>query len=484
MDLYSQNIPADTDFRSRHPPDRKKVLPPMAEKQLKKNYGNMTESPILRTIVLFAIPMMLGGLFQDLYSLADMTIAGHTLGDHSLAAISASAAIMNMMNYAARGFNMGNSILVSNAFGENNMEKTKQATIGMTVLCLLYSGVFTALFLVFLDPLFSFVNVPAELYDDARLYAVVIIAGLVCTMFYNVYACAFKALGNSRIPLYFLIFSSAMNVVLDLVCIVWLKMGVMGAAVATVFSQFVSALLSGISFYKNFPEMKFRLADLRGIGPVLADMFPVGISVAITNSIFAIGAVSIQGAVNALGEDTIIAQAACSKIRMFATIPSVNIANAVATFAAQNYGARKYSRITRGIWTGIGVSAAINVLTYAIVFFFGGTIAQLITDTKNPDVIFMAHTMLKIEVMFIWAQTAVMSFRMSIQSLKRKVIPMLGTGVELVIRCFFAFSITPLIGFRAISYAEVASWLISGAVMALCYYVLIRGLETGKQKQI
>ncbi|MCQ2401274.1 MAG: polysaccharide biosynthesis C-terminal domain-containing protein [Lachnospiraceae bacterium] len=444
----------------------------------------MTEGSILGALVAFAVPMMLGGLFQDLYSMADMTIAGYTLGDHAIAAISASAAIVNMMNYAARGYNMGNSILISNAFGEGNMEKTKRALIAMIVLCVAYSAAFTALFLIFLEPLLNFVNTPAELYSDAKLYAVIIISGLTCTMFYNVFACAFRALGNSKIPLYFLIFSSLLNIALDFVCIVILRLGVMGAAIATIFSQFISAVLSGIQFFKVFPEMKFKFSDTKGIDPVVADMFPVGISVAITNSIFSIGAVSVQGAINALGSDTIIAQSACSKIRMFATIPSVNIANAVATFAAQNYGARKYKRITEGVWTGIGLSAAINVLTYLIVFFFGGRIAQLITNTKNDDVVFMASTMLRIEVLFIWAQTAVMSFRMSIQSLKRKVIPMVGTGVELVIRCVFAFVITPLIGFRAISYAEVASWLISGAVMAVCYFILINGLVSGRNRQI
>lgn len=449
-----------------------------------KNYTNMTEGSILRALTAFAVPLMLGGLFQDLYSMADMTIAGYTLGDHAIAAISASAAIVNMMNYAARGYNMGNSILISNAFGEGNMEKTKKAMVAMTVLCLAYSVVFTAVFLVFIEALLNFVNTPSELYADAKLYAVIIIGGLTCTMFYNLFACAFRALGNSKVPLYFLIFCSVLNILLDLLCIAVLRMGVMGAAVATVFSQFISAVLSGIFFFRIFPEMKISREDFKGLRPGIADMFPVGISVAITNSIFAIGAVSIQGAINALGSDTIIAQSACSKIRMFATIPSVNIANAVATFAAQNYGAGKYKRITRGILTGIGMSAVINVFTYLTVFFFGGTVAQLITNTENGNVVFMASSMLRIEVLFIWAQTAVMSFRMSIQSLKRKVIPMLGTGIELVIRCVFAFVITPLIGFRAISYAEVASWLISGAVMAICCFMLIRGLETGKSRKI
>ena len=226
----------------------------------------MTEGKILGALWAFAVPMMLGGLFQDLYSMADMTIAGYTLGDHAIAALSAPAAIINMMNYAARGFNMGNSILISNAFGEGDMEKTKKTLIATIVLCVGYSVLFTALFLIFIEPLLNFVNTPAELYDDAKLYAVIVIAGLTCTMFYNVFACAFRALGNSKIPLYFLIFSSLLNIVLDYICIVFLRMGVMGAAAATIFSQFISAVLSGIDFFRVFPEMRFKLSDIKGTG--------------------------------------------------------------------------------------------------------------------------------------------------------------------------------------------------------------------------
>ena len=456
----------------------------MSAKTANRNYTDMTEGSIARAILLFAVPMMLGGLFQDLYSMVDMTIAGYTLGDSAIAAISATAAVVSAMNYASRGYIMGDAILISNAFGEGNLEKTRKTLIAMIEICAAYAVVFTLIFLLAIDPLMRFVNTPADLYESARSYAVIIILGLSFMIAYNVFACAFRALGNSKVPLYFLIFSSLLNIALDYLCIVVFKLGVAGAAYATIFSQLISAVLSGIFFFRMFPEMRFSLSDLSGTGAIVKDMFPVGISVAITNSIFAVGSVSIQGAINSLGSDTIIAHASAQKIRMFATIPSVNIANTVATFAAQNYGARRYDRITKGIWTGIGLSAVFNVFTYAVCFFFGGKIVRLITNTANENVVYMAQTMLNIEVLFIWAQTMTMSFRMSIQSLKRKVIPMVGTGVELVIRCVFAFVITPLIGFTAISYAEVASWVISGAAMLVCYYILINGIKAGKYRHI
>ena len=442
-----------------------------------KNYSDMTRGSILPILWKFALPLMLGGLFQDLYSIADMTIAGHTLGDHALASISATSAVIMMMNYAARGYNLGNSILVSNAFGEGDMEKTRKAFIVMIELCVAYSVVMTTVFLSLLGVLMKAVNTPAALFTEARAYAAIIIAGLSCTMAYNLFASAFKALGNSKMPLYFLIFSSFLNIALDYLCIVTFKMGVAGAAYATVFSQLISAVLSGVCFFQMFPEMRFRKEDLKGNGEMAKDMLPVGISVAITNSIFAIGAVAIQGAINSLGPDAIIAQSSCSKIRAFATIPSVNIANTAATFAAQNFGAKKLDRITKGIRVSMAMSLAFNVITFAVIFFFGGSIVRLITNTKNENVVSMAQTMLNIECAFIWAQTGVMSFRMCIQSLKKKVIPMYGTAIELVIRCFFAFVMTPAIGFPAISLAEPASWLISGAAMMVCYFIIINKLK-------
>ena len=449
-----------------------------------KNYSDMTRGSILPILWRFALPLMLGGLFQDLYSIADMTIAGHTLGDHALAAISATSAIIMMMNYAARGYNLGNSILVSNAFGEGDMEKTRKAFIVMIELCVAYSVVMTTVFLSLLGILMKLVNTPPELYADAKTYAMIIIAGLSCTMAYNLFASAFKALGNSKVPLYFLIFSSFLNIIFDYVCIVVFGLGVAGAAYATIFSQLISAVLSGYYFFKMFPEMKFQLDDLKGNGEMAKDMFLVGISVAITNSIFAIGAVAIQGAINSLGSDTIIAQSSCSKIRAFATIPSVNIANTAATFAAQNFGAKKFDRITKGIWVSMAMSFAFNVVTFVIIFLLGDNIVRLITNTKNENVVYMAQTMLNIECAFIWAQTGVMSFRMCIQSLKRKVVPMFGTAIELVIRCFFAFVMTPVIGFRAISLAEPASWLISGAAMMVCYFVIMNKLKKQYAQQI
>ena len=456
----------------------------MAEKMLNRNYSDMTRGPILTALVRFAVPMMLGGLFQNLYGLADMTIAGYTLGDNAIAAISATAAILSTMNFSCIGFNSGSSIMVANAFGEGDMEKARKNLIAMNVLSVLVSLLFAGLFLLFLNPLMRFVKTPGDLFDDARIYAVIIIVGLLFNMFYNLYASVFRAFGNSKLPLYFLIFTSVLNIILDFVFIAWFKWGVAGAALATIMSQLISAVLSTVSFFRHFPEMRFRLSEAKDVIYILPEMFTVGISVAVTNSIFAIGAIAISGAINALGSETIIAHAAANKVQTFAVIPAMNIAGACTTFTAQNYGARNYDRIKKGLWIGMLLSLGFNVITYAVIYFFGGGITRLITNTASENVVYMSSAMMRVQALFTWAMCAVTAFRMSIQSLKRKVIPMFGTAIELVVRLVFAYVITPRVGFIAIPWAEVASWLTSGTAMVISFFAIVNGLKAGKYKHI
>ncbi len=456
----------------------------MAVKTLNRNYGDMTQGSILSALIRFAVPMMLGGLFQNLYGLADMTIAGYTLGDNAIAAISSTAAILSTMNFSCIGFNSGSSIMVANAFGEGDMEKARKNLIAMNVLSVLVSILFAGIFLIFLNPLMRFVKTPDTLFSDAKIYAVIIIVGLFFSMFYNLFASVFRAFGNSKLPLYFLIFTSILNIILDFVFIALFHWGVAGAALATIFSQQISAVLTGISFFRHFPEMKFRLSELKDSLPIIPEMFTVGISVAITNSIFAIGAIAISGAINALGSETIIAHAAANKVQTFSVIPAMNIAGACTTFTAQNYGARNYDRIRKGLVIGMALSLAFNVVTYIVIFYFGGSITRLITNTASENVVYMSSAMMKVQVAFTWAMCAVTAFRMSIQSLRRRIIPMFGTAIELVVRLVFAYVITPRVGFIAIPWAEVASWLTSGTAMVIAFFSLVNGLKTGKYKHI
>lgn len=433
----------------------------------------MTEGPILRILLAFAVPMMLGSLFSDLYNLVDMTIAGYTIGDSALAAISATSGIMAFINATSRGFNIGNSIAVSNAFGEGDMDKTRKNLASMFTLCYTLSLSLTLLLCLFIKPLMHLINTPDGLFTEAYKYIIVIIAGLTFTMSYDLFACAFRSLGNSKLPLYLLIFCSFLNIGLDLLFMAVLKMGVFGAALATILSQFVSAVVSLIYFYRMYPELHFKKEDFIGVLPIAKDMFPIGMASAMTNSMYSIGWIFLQSSINSLGQNTLVAYAAYKKVSMFALIPSVSMANTLATFAAQNYGARNFKRITRGIYTSCGFSFLINIFTFCIIFFFGKGIVRLITNTQSQEVLNQAYNLLLVTTAFVWAQTVIMGFRLSIQGMRKKLIPWLGTCFEMFIRIFFAVVCIPRRGYIHIGLAESACWVFGGILMVICYYIIL-----------
>ena len=435
---------------------------------------DMTQGSILPKMLQFAVPMMLGNLFQHLYNLADMTIAGYALGDHALAAISATVALVTLINTTAMGFNTGNTILMAQAFGAGEWDRTRRSFAGAVELCLALIAILTAGLCLLINPLLRLIQTPSDLYIDARAYIIILIAGLCATMLYNLLAGAFRALGNSRVPLLFLIFSSVLNVILDLIFMVPLRMGVRGAALATVVAQGISAVLSALYFYKSYPRLRPRWSDFHGNSALVKDMLPMGISAALTNSLFAIGDIAIQGALNGLGQDAIIAKGAARKLLSFCIIPSVCISNTCATFAAQNYGAGRLDRIARGLKAANLFSLCCNVVTFLLVFFFGGTVIQLVTNTGSEAVVKNGVLLMRISAAFIFTQTIVMSFRMAVQSMKRKLIPIMGTGIELLTRCFCAFILTPSIGFLGICFAEPLSWVVSGAAMVVCYILVMR----------
>ena len=312
---------------------------------------DMTQGKILPLMLQFAIPVMLGHLFQNMYNLVDMTIAGYAIGDQAIAAISASAALIMLINAIAMGFNTGNTILISQSFGAKDYAQARRSFAGAAELCAILAVIATGILLLLIDPLLRLVKTPDELMVDAKTYLLIMVMGLFATMSYNLLAGVFRAVGNSRIPLVFLIISSLLNAGLDVLFMVPLNMGVAGAAWATVLAQLISVVLSGVYLYVNYPWLRLKQEDFLRNGGLLKDMLPMGISIAVSNALFAIGDIAVQGAVNGLGSEAIIAQAAGNKIKSFCITPSIGMANTCSAFAAQNYGAEKYERITKGLYT-------------------------------------------------------------------------------------------------------------------------------------
>lgn len=431
---------------------------------------DMTEGSVFKKLMVFAIPMMLGSIFQDLYSMVDMTVAGYTIGDNAIAAISSTDGLAVLMNYTCMGFSTGSAVLISQAFGMKDVKRIKQAYNTLIVLSLALSACIIGLFLSFLRPLMVFMNTPEELLQQATEYITVIIMFQFATQFYNMYASAFRALGNSKIPLMFLIVCSILNIILDILFMGVFHMGVRGAAIATVASQGISAVCSGFWFYRSYPELRSdSLKDFIDNCTLVREMVPMGLSVMATNALFAVGNLAVQGSLNSLGKDYLVANGAANKIRRFATVPSVGIANASATFVAQNYGAKKFDRIRKGARQAVLFSFCCNVVNMIIIVLTGKSIIRFITNTESEFIVEQGFFAITFVGAFIFTQTITMTYRMSIISMKRKTVPMIGTGVELCTRCLCAWVLTPVMGFPAICLAEPMSWIVSGVIMYICF---------------
>ena len=310
---------------------------------------DLTKGPITRTMLSFAAPMIAGNLLQQFYNIADTLIVGKFLGAQALAAVGSAFSLMTFLTSILLGLCMGSSAVFSIRYGQRNEEKLKSSIFVSFVMIAAVTVVINLLVFVLIEPIIRFMNVPSDVYQMMYDYLWVIFVGISFVFLYNFFAALLRAVGNSLAPLLFLAFSAITNIVLDLVFVLVFKMGVAGAAWATVIAQILSAV--GITIYtlvkfpQFFPERKYRKMNL----VVLKEIFQYAFLTCIQQSVMNFGILMVQGLVNSFGTAVTAAFAAAVKIDSFAYMPVQDFGNAFSTFAAQNFGAQKEERIRKGI---------------------------------------------------------------------------------------------------------------------------------------
>lgn len=306
---------------------------------------DMTQGDPIRLILGFAIPLFIGNIFQQFYSMVDTMVVGRCLGDLGIAAIGATASLYSLIINFANGLNSGYGIVVTQQFGAHNIKKMRQAIAGMMLLDAAVCLVLTGVALTFLRPLMGFLNTPEAVFEMSYSYIRVICCGILTTIGYNMFAAILRAVGNSRTPLMFLIFSSFLNIALDLLFVVGLRMGVAGAAAATVAAQASSAVLCGIYVFRNYREYLPRKEDFHVPMEMVQNLFSTGIAMALMSCLVDLGSVIFSRANNLLGETYIAAHAAARKLLMMMIQPQATMAVANSTFVGQNWGAGRFDRI-------------------------------------------------------------------------------------------------------------------------------------------
>jgi putative MATE family efflux protein len=325
-------------------------------------------------------------------------------------------------------------------------------------------------------PILELLNTPSNIIKDANCYISIIYAGIIATIFYNLLATILRSLGDSKTPLYVLIISSIVNVVLDIVLVVFIPLGVAGAAIATVISQIVSCILC-FEVVRKHEHLQFTREDWAFDTNICKKLILLGIPAALQNSVTAVGGMILQAIVNGYGSVYVAGNTAAMKIMSLAEQPGVTFGYALSTFVGQNLGANRLDRIRLGVRKCIKISTIVNIFISLGLFFFNRQIVSLFIDAKEVEVLDISGLFLVVMSLFIWNLGLLFIYRSSLQGMGNTMIPMISGVLELVIRLGVAISLPLILGFLGICIAEVSAWVGAEILLMIAYYRMIHRLE-------
>lgn len=430
----------------------------------------MTSGSTAKLIISFAIPVLLGNVFQQFYTMADTMMVGQILGVNALAAMGAAASLSGLIIGLTTGVSMGVSIMIAQYYGANDEKGIKMATAGCIRLCIISVIVIFLVAIILKMPVLRLLQTPASIIEMADTYLTIIIVGLFVTMAYNAMASMLRAIGDSKTPLYFLIVASLTNVLLDYIFIANLHLGIAGAGYATVISQILSVVLCFFYMRKKYPMFMLKKGEYYVEKEIFRKQLTMGISMGLMNSIVSIGSVVLQSAVNGLGEITIAAHTAARKVVEMFMQPMVSIAIADTTFVSQNAGAKKYHRIREGLkhslWISFAWVAFVIILSFTSIEFFIG----FLIDSKQTEVIELAAYYTRISSVFYFALAALFIFRNSLQGLGNGRIPIVSSCIEMIVKVVATFVLIPYTGYTGICLAEPIAWALMAPVLIVYFY--------------
>lgn len=358
---------------------------------------SLTQGPITRNMLLFALPLMLGNLLQQMYNLADAWVVGRFLGPDALAAVGSSYTLMTFLTSILLGLCMGSGAAISMQYGAGQQDRLRRCIFLSFGLIAVLSLVLNGAVYLGMDGILWVLRVPAEIRPLMQDYLALVFLGILATFLYNYYASLLRAIGNSVVPLVFLAVSAVLNVVLDLGCVVGLGWGVKGAALATVAAQFVSGIGIAVYAWRCFPQLRPRREDCRWDRAALASILNLSVMTSVQQSIMNFGILMVQGLVNSFGPVTMAAFAAAVKIDSFAYLPVQDFGNAFSTFVAQNHGAHQPQRIRQGIRSAGAVSAVFCLVISGLVCVFAAPLMSVFIDPAQTQIIQAGVHYLRIE---------------------------------------------------------------------------------------
>ena len=425
--------------------------------------GDLTKGSVMKSMLLFAVPLILGNLLQQCYNIADTWIVGKYLGPNPLAAVGSAFTLMTFLTSIILGLCMGSGAYFSICFGQKDERSMKEGMCASFVMIALLTACLNILVYVFIDEIGVFLNVPPEVWGDMKAYLSVIFLGIAATFFYNFFASLLRAVGNSVVPLIFLAFSAVLNIALDLVFILVLERGVAGAAEATVISQYISGIGLAIFTWWRFPALRIGREHLRVKFHHIRTIMNFSGLTCLQQSVMNLGILMVQGRVNSFGPAVMTAFTAAVKIDAFAYMPVQDFGNAFSTFIAQNFGAGKDERIQKGFKGAVFASLAFCLFVSAVVFIFAENLMMIFVEKEETSIIAEGVRYLRIEGAFYFGIGFLFLLYGLYRALGKPIMSLILTVISLGTRVALAYllSAIPEIGVVGIWWSVPIGWMLA-----------------------
>ncbi|MBU5592139.1 MATE family efflux transporter [Clostridium sp. MSJ-4] len=433
---------------------------------------DMTKGSEAKLIFNFALPMFIGNIFQQLYNTVDSVIVGRALGKEALGAVGASNPIMFLLISLIIGVAMGSSILISQYFGARDMDKVKKTIDTAYIFLFIASIAVTIVGVIFSGPILRFMKTPDSIIHQAKSYLNVIFIGIIAMFGYNSISAILRGLGDSKTPLIFLIISTVINIVLDIVFVLVFNWGVAGAAWATVIAQTCSFIFGIHHLNKTHDVFKFNVRDMKFDNKIFKESIRIGLPSGVQQMLFSFGMIAMQTMVNKFGADTVAAFTAASRVDTFASMPIMNFGAAISTFVAQNIGAGKMERVKKGYGSTLVMSTVICLIITIAMQLWGTNLVRLFN--KDPRVTVIGTEYLKIISIFYVVISAMFITNGVLRGAGDTIFPMINSILSLwLIRIPIAYTLSPRLGSKGIWWSMPIAWSF-GLVLTYSYYRLGR----------
>lgn len=424
-------------------------------------YYDLTKGKISKSLIMFTIPMIAGNLLQQFYNIADTLIVGQVLGKNALAAVGSAYTLMIFLTSIFLGLSMGAGALFSIYRGNDSDENLRIAVGQAFSLIMLVTIVLNIAVYILINPIMRFLQVPDEVYRGMKIYLLIIFIGLIATSLYNFFSCLLRALGNSVVPLIFLAVSTVLNIGLDLLFVVVFPWGIKGAAIATVISQYVSAIGIGIYVVKSCRELLPKRSEWRLDKKIFKEIINLSSLTCLQQSVMNFGILMVQGLVNSFGTTIMAAFTAGVKIDTFAYLPVQDFGNAFSTFVAQNYGAEKHDRIRKGTREAFTISIIFSIIISALVCIFAAPLIKIFVSSKDVEVIAAGVKYLRIEGAFYCGIGCLFLLYGYYRAINKAEMSVVLTVISLGMRVILAYILSAIIGETGIWLAIPIGWVLA-----------------------